>query len=258
MKEIVILSDTHCGSVYGLTPPSQFIPHFKKLQSEGWIAFKKMVHKWFRPDIVIANGDLIEGTQSKQGGAELITPDRNVQCDMAVECLEEWDAKEYFLTYGTKYHVGEQAEDFEYHIAETLRCRGRKATIEGRLFLKVEGMTLDVRHKVGTSGIPHGRATALLKEMMWDLIEEAKDNGPKVDIVIRSHAHYHILVEDPDKTMIITPGLQLKRGRYGTRECQGEIHWGALRLTIHKGKIINKEKMIWKLHANRPKIFRIK
>jgi hypothetical protein len=253
MRTIVILSDTHCGSVFGLTPPNQFSAHHRSLQSEGWQAYQKMFRKWFRPDILIANGDLIEGTQSKQGGAELITPDRNVQAGMAVDCLREWRAKKIFLTYGTKYHVGEQAEDFEYSIAETLG-----ATIEGRLYLRVEGMTLDVRHKVGTSGIPHGRATALMKEMMWDLIEEAKENGPKVDIVIRSHAHYHIWVEDPDKTMIITPGLQLKRGRYGTRECLGEIHWGAIRLTLHKGQIINKEKMIWKLHANKPKIFRIK
>lgn len=257
MKEVVVISDLHCGSVFGLTPPSQFSAHHRRLQAEGWQAYQKMVRKWHSPNILIANGDLIEGTQSKQGGAELITPDRNVQSGMAVECLEAWHAKNIFITYGTKYHVGEQAEDFEFTIANTLD-KHTPTRIEGRLYLKIEGMTLDVRHKVGTSGIPHGRATALIKEMMWDLIEEAKDNGPKVDIVIRSHAHYHIWVEDPDKTMIITPGLQLKRGRYGTRECQGEIHWGAIRLIINKGQIVSKEKMIWKLNANKPKIFKIK
>ena len=177
---------------------------------------------------------------------------------MAVECLEEWDAECYFLTYGTKYHVGEGAEDFEYQIAQRLKDRGHKVIIEGRLFIQVEGMTLDVRHKVGTSSIPHGRATALIKELMWDLIEEAEGTGPKVDVVIRSHAHYHILVEDTDKTMIITPGLQLKRGRHGTRECQGKIDWGVIRLTIDKGQITNKEKIIWRLRANKPRLFKIK
>jgi len=257
VKKIVIVSDTHCGSVYGLTPPSQFTTHHKKIQLESWKAYQQMTQAWANPDILVINGDAIEGSQSKQGSAELITPDRNVQAQMAVECAKEWKPKQIFMTYGTAYHVGEKAEDFEFTIANTLNEK-IPTVIEGRLFLEIEGMTFDVRHKVGTSGIPHGRATALLKEMMWDLIEEAKGNGPKVDIIIRSHAHYHIWVEDPEKTMIITPGLQLKRGRYGTRECQGEIHWGAIRLTIDKGQIINKEKMIWRLKANQPRIFTIK
>jgi hypothetical protein len=212
-----------------------------------------MARKWRAPDILIANGDLIEGTQSKQGGAELITPDRLVQSQMAVEALSIWNAKKIFLTYGTRYHVGEQAEDFEYGIAHNLG-----ANIEGRLYLDIEDMTFDIRHKVGTSSIPHGRSTALMKEMMWDLIEEAKDVGPKVDVIVRSHAHYHVWVEDSDKTMFITPGLQLKRGRYGSRECVGEIDWGAIRLTIDKGQIVGKDKMIWKLRANKPRVIKIK
>jgi adenosyl cobinamide kinase/adenosyl cobinamide phosphate guanylyltransferase len=212
-----------------------------------------MVNKWHRPDILIANGDLIEGTQSKQGGAELITPDRNVQSVMAVDCLREWRAKKIFMTYGTKYHVGEQAEDFEYTIANML-----EATIEGRLFLNVEGMTLDVRHKIGTSGIPHGRATALLRDLAWDLIREAVGTGPRVDIVIRSHAHYHIWVEQPGKIAFITPALQLARGRYGSRECIGETHWGAIRLTLHKGQIVGKDVCICSLHASRQPVIRIK
>lgn len=261
MKTIAVISDTHCGSSYGLTPPMFYETKMSKrlrYQREAWEAYREISRRWYQPDILIVNGDLIEGTQSKQGGAELITPDRLVQCNMAVKCIEEWDAKRVFITYGTKYHTGEQAEDFEYGIAEILKTKGIPTTIEGRLYLNVEGVIFDIRHKVGTSSIPHGRATALMKEMMWDLIDEAKETGPKVHVVIRSHAHYHIWVEDTDKTMFITPGLQLKRGRYGSRECQGEIHWGAIRLTVDKGQITNKEKSIWKLAANRPRVFSVK
>lgn len=218
-----------------------------------WQTYQGIIRKWGSPDILLVNGDAIEGTQSKQGGAELIISDRNVQSDMAVDCINAWDAKKILMTYGTKYHVGEQAEDFEYNIADKVN-----AEIEGRLFFNVEGMTIDARHKVNTSIVPYGRATMLMREMTWDLIKEAQDTGPKVDIVIRSHAHYYLWVEQANKLMFITPGLQLARGRFGARECVGETHWGAIRLAIHKGKVVKKDVAICNLLSNKPKVIKIR
>ncbi len=221
MRSIVIISDLHCGSIYGLTPPEYFKTYRSSIQREAWDAYISMARRWGAPDVLVVNGDAIEGTQSRQGGAELITSDRNVQSDMAVDCIRRWHADEILMTYGSKYHVGEQAEDFEYNIAQRV-----KATIEGRLFFMLGGMTFDVRHKVGSSSIPHGRATALIREMMWDLMKAAEDTGPKVSVVVRSHVHYHIWIEQPGRVMFTTPALQLSRGRYGARECTGETHWG--------------------------------
>ena len=253
MKTIVFIADTHCGSVYGLTPPEYYSQHYQHLQEEGWNWYTGLRKKWGAPDILIVNGDAIEGRQRKQGGAELITPDRNVQVEMAEECIKLWNAKKVFMTFGTGYHVSEQAEDFEYMLARKVGAK-----IEGRLFLQIEGMTFDIRHEVSTSIIPHGRATALLREVLWDLIKEANDTGPKVDVVVRSHAHYHLWVETPDKVAFITPCLQLARGRFGSRLCSGETHWGAIRLTIDNGQIIGKDKDICKLTANKQQIIRIK
>jgi hypothetical protein len=254
MKTVVIVSDLHCGSTYGITPPSEFkSSHNRDIQEEAWNEYVRMTQQWARPDVLICNGDAIEGNQSLQGGAELITPDRSVQCDMAITALEAWQARKIFMTYGTAYHVGKDAEDFERGIATALG-----AEIEGHLYLRVEGLTFDIRHKVGTSAVPHGRATALLREMLWALVKEAGDTGPKVDVVIRSHAHYSIVVKQPGKLAVITPGLQLARGRFGARECTGEIHWGAVRLTVDRGKIIQEDYDICKLAANKPRIFKVK
>jgi predicted MPP superfamily phosphohydrolase len=252
MKTVVIISDLHCGSVFGLTPPAHFSDHHIKHMRESWNEYCEIARKWLQPDVLIINGDAIEGNQSKQGGVELVTADRNVQCKMAEKCIDVWKAKQIYMTYGTAYHVGDKAEDFEFNIADSL-----EAKIEGRLYLDVEGVVFDVRHKIGSSGVFHGRATAVLREMMWDLIEQAKEVGPKVDVIVRSHAHYHIWVETPDQIAFITPGLQLKRGRYGSRECSGEIHWGAIRLTVDKGEVVCKEKIIVKLAANKAKVFKV-
>lgn len=254
MKTIVFVSDTHCGSTYGITPPGEFkASHNREIQEEGWKEYVRLTQQWASPDILICNGDAIEGNQSRQGGAELITPDRTVQCDMAVEILSKWNAKKIFMTYGTPYHVGKDAEDFERGIAERLGAK-----IEGHLYLEIEGLVFDIRHKVSNTIVPYGGATALLREVTWALIKEASETGPKIDVVVRSHVHRYISIKQPGKRAIITPGLQLARGRFGSRECSGEIHWGAIRLIVDKGKIIQEDEDICKLHANKPQVFRIK
>lgn len=251
MKTVVFISDLHCGSVFGITPPDYFSAHHKELQSESWSSYQTLVNKWKEPDILVVNGDAIEGRQSKQGGAELITPDRNVQVDMAVYSIKEWKAKKIFMTYGSQYHVGEQAEDFEYSVAAHLG-----ATIEGRLFLDIEGVNFDIRHKTGTSSSPYGRATNILRDLAWDLIKEASGTGPRIDVVVRSHAHYHILIEQSGKVAFITPALQISRGRYGSRECIGDTHWGAMRMTIHEGEVLSRDKAIVTLTANQQQVIK--
>lgn len=259
MKTLVIISDLHCGSVYGVTPPNYWQEGKASryaMQKEAWKAYMEMVKKWHAPDVLLVNGDAIEGRQHLQGGAELITPDRNVQVEIARECIEAWNAKQILMTYGSKYHVGDQAEDFEWIIKKIL-SRNRPVQIEGRLFFELEGMMIDARHKVGSSGIPHGRATPLLRDLAWNLIKSALDEEPMADIIIRSHVHYHLWVEQSNRVAFTTPALQLSRGRYGSRECTGETNWGAIRLTIHKGQIVGKDVHLWNLRANKPHVLKI-
>lgn len=253
-KTLVIISDLHCGSVFGLTPPAYYEAERKRraMQKEAWKAYRRITQKWQAPDVLLVNGDCIEGTQKLQGGAELTTPDRNVQCEMATEAISLFNAKKILISYGSKYHVGEQAEDFEYPIAKSLKAR-----VGGRLFFRIEGVVFDARHKVGGSGSYQNRASGISREVLWNLIKEANSSGPKVDCVIRSHVHYHTYVEIGERMAFSTPCLQLARGRFGSRECVGEVHWGAVRLTISKGKIVNREVEMCKLRSNIPKLMRL-
>lgn len=258
MKEIsvVLISDLHCGSVFGLTPKEYWEadPDRMSMQKESWEAYLDIVSAWKYPDFLCINADCIDGSQSKQGGAELTTPDRNIQVEMAVKCIEKWKARRHIMTYGSGYHVSSGAEDFEYNIANDEKI---KATIGGRLYFEIDGIVWDMRHAVGASAIPHGRATPLLREVMWDLIKEAEATGPKVDIVVRSHVHYYVYVETGEKIALTTPALQLSRGRFGSRQCTGETHWGAVRFRIKNRKISGKDVILCKLHSNRPKLIRL-
>jgi predicted phosphodiesterase len=255
MKTIVFVSDLHCGSLYGLTPSAwhtrQSRQHYR-YQREAWGTYLDMCRRWNRPDILVCVGDAINGAEAKQGGAELICVDRNQQVQMATIALEQWEAKRVVMVYGTAYHVGQGAEDYEYNIAKNL-----DASIEGHMFLKAEGLVFDIKHKIGTSSVPYGRSTAISREVVWALIKEAKSGWPKVDVVVRGHAHYFRWVEEAGKTAFICPSLQLARGRYGSREMSGDVDWGMIRLTVDNGKIIGRDINICTLAANKPRILKV-
>ena len=256
MKRIVFISDLHCGSIYGLTPPEYYEADNdrREMQREAYMAYAGIVEAWKKPDLLCVNADCIDGSQSKQGGAELTTPDRNIQAEMAEECIGMWESQKTLMTFGSGYHVSGGAEDFEHNIARHIG-----ATIGGRLNFEVEGVEFDMRHKIGSSSIPHGRATPLLREMMWNLMRESLDGrqGDKLRVVVRSHVHYHIWIEQYKRVMFTTPCLQLSRGRHGSRECTGETHWGAMRLTVDNGEIVQKEVKICSLKANQYDLIRI-
>lgn len=261
MKHIVIISDLHTGSWTGLTPPEwqynisknkdKWIKNRQarlRMQQEAWTKYEEMCTAWYKPDILLVNGDCIEGTQRKDDGVELLTRDLQEQTNIATRCINKWRAKKILMTYGTAYHTSEST-DWENIIAKDVN-----AEIGGHLFFEYEGVKFSAKHKIGSSATPTGRATPLLKSLLWNVIKDE----PKVDCLIRSHVHYYSYIETAKQCAFSTPCLQLFRGRYGVRQCEGEVHWGMIRLTVHKGQITNREVVICNLVANKPKLLKIK
>ena len=124
----ILLGDYHCGHCVGLTPPKwqwrATAGHTRRdkiatIQAEQWAWYAATIKRIGPVDLVLANGDLIDGSGHRSGGTEQITTDRQEQTDMAVECLRAIKARQYVMTYGTAYHTGDE-EDFEDHIAERM------------------------------------------------------------------------------------------------------------------------------------------
>ena len=115
MKRMVVISDLHCGHVVGLTPPRWHFQIDGKLyanQKELWGFYAQSIDSLKPIDILVVNGDAIDGKGCRSGGTEQNTTDRLEQCEMAIECIEYTEAKTVRMTYGTPYHAG-QDEDFE-------------------------------------------------------------------------------------------------------------------------------------------------
>jgi len=226
-KRILIVSDLHCGHRAGLTPPG---PHqIYEDQAVFWNKYKKTLNKMKPFDICICNGDAIDGLGDRSGGTEQVTTDRLVQVEMAAECLTASKAKQYFLTHGTRYHVGSSGEDLETILAN--RINGR---VESQLFLDVYGVKFHIKHKIAASSIPHGRFTPLARQKMWNLFWSEFDETPKVNIFIRSHVHYFEFCGGFNWYAMTTPALQTWGTKYGKRDCEGTIDWGLIVIDVFK------------------------
>ena len=225
-KTMLVISDKHCGHDIGLTPPAW--EH--KNPGEDDHVMRRTVWDWvedtlipIKPDILLVNGDSLDGKGSKSGSTEQIYPDRVHQVEMASEIIDMFKAKNIFMSYGTPFHTGD-LEDWEDLIAKNVEADkiGSEDNIE------INGKIINYRHHVGRSSIPHGRHTAVAKEALWNLLWAERGEFPKADIIIRSHVHYHAYAGGPDWLAMTTPALQGYGTKFGTRRVSGTVDIGAV------------------------------
>ena len=236
-KRMVILADLHSGHKYGLTPPSKWgtpASSEGKFQRALWKFYTKEIAALRPIDILVLNGDAIEGHGEKSGGVELITADIEEQVKMVGEAIDYAKAKAVRLMFGTGYHTGREV-DFEKFIVAPLKAKGVDAKIDGHGFFKVNGVGFDCKHKVGSSSIPHGRFTALAREKLWNTLWNADDDRqPIADVLIRSHVHYYGYCGIGAWLAITTPALTY-HSNYGIRDCSGIVNVGFLKFDVDPG-----------------------
>jgi hypothetical protein len=239
-KRVVVIADTHCGHKFGLTPPDWWTDVQSTTdRQQKQISFQRAMWEFYadeiaklKPiDILIVNGDCIEGKGDRTGGIELVTSDRLEQVRMAAAVINEAEAPTVRITYGTSYHTGKD-EDFESSLPEYVK--GGDCRVEGHLFLNINGCHFDVKHKIGRSVIPHGRVTPLQRAAVWNAMWAIRDRQPRADVIIRSHVHYYEKWDNDIFMGIITPALQYNTN-YGIRECEGVVNVGFLMFDV-RGK----------------------
>ena len=239
MKRLLVISDLHCGHRGGLTPPSwQYNQYddenvrgkFGKLQSTVWGWYKKTVEGIGHVDMLICNGDAVDGKGTRSGGTELLTSDRNEQCEIAAECLNLIDAKKTLLIKGTPYHVGSE-EDWEDNLADKVNA----TDVGYHEWVDAEGVILDFKHKVGGSSVPYSRGTAPARDALWNTLWHERGLQEKADVIVRSHVHYHVYGGDGRTLWLTTPALQAW-SKYGTAQCNGTIDLGVTLFTCDKGE----------------------
>lgn len=226
MIRILVVSDLHVGSVWGLWPGDDFLlpdgrttglnPGQQYLLS-CWRDFVRRAQAE-RPDILVLNGDLIDGTQYRSLGSEAVTTLVTAQKRALTELLEPLvtSVKELYVIQGTEYHdqrAGEAADD----VARSLGAIGphRGASSWEYLDLEVAGVLCSFAHHISvTTGLY--RATALDREALWAAVAGAEGKAAAAKLVVRSHAHHYLHIEYPGRHAVLTPAWQLQT-RFGRR-----------------------------------------
>ena len=235
-KRVVILSDEHVGHVTGLTHPDYNITYTDDSGEDGQKRSNRikqsrrraLLWKWFagqieryRPfDIVINNGDLIDGRGERSGGTELLSTNPDEQCEMAKAALDFVVGKDadLYMVYGTPYHTG-SAEDWEDVVAREIKAK----KIEGEGHYDINGLHFAVKHHIGNTTSAASRYTALsnaqLRQQLWAL----RGQQAKANVIVRSHVHRCLFAGEPGTKSfaITTPGLQGLGSKYGVRKCDG-------------------------------------
>lgn len=223
-KRVLVVSDFHCGHEVGLTPP-QWNPeyaadHSSKYRAYMWEKYESAVNALKPIDLLVGNGDLIDGRGERSGSVELITVDRRSQCSMAAACIKIAEAPKIILTRGTDYHVGHE-ESWEDLVADFTG-----AEIGDIRNVEVNGLMFNFRHHIGGSQTPVGRGTPLAKEGVWNALWATRQGFPLAHVIVRSHVHYFSAHAETGWVVMTTPGLQGYGTRYGERRMSGLIDFG--------------------------------
>lgn len=269
MKKIIVIGDMHCGHVAGLTPPQFQIGKYEDsstkrdkwsdLEKELWIKFVNLIEKYKPFDLGFDLGDMIDGKDSRWGGTGLITSDRNEQADMAshIHNLIR-DASnpgfEWIGVYGTKYHTSDEGgEDWETIVAE----RSNFKKIGSHEWVDVNGCIFDLKHKVSSSSIPHGRHTPVAKEKLWNTLWAKEDYAPEANVILRGHVHYATYCGAPGWVAMTIPALQGMGTKFGSRYCSGLVHWGITIFKVEDDGRFDFEQAVVSIDSQKAKVIKI-
>jgi len=236
-KRIVTVNDLHCGSRVGMTP-AEWQGNPNNTEDEPWVRIQQAQWKWYNAimaslypiDIGFVLGDIVDGKQSKNDGRDSIRTKRSAQVSMATQCLKVLKAEKYFMVYGSRYHVRDWEEDV---------CDGIDgASLKSHSFVEIEcekgkNVTFDLKHKVGRSSIPHGRATAPARENLWNLINSGIGKEPNADFILRGHVHYFHAQKSLGSWIITCPSLQGFGSEYGMENFNDAIDFGIMCFDVY-------------------------
>lgn len=227
IKNLVVVSDTHCGCRQAICPPKgvalddggRYMP--SKFQKELHRRWKYFWDVWVpevtngEPYDVLHNGDAIDGVH--HGSTTQISNNLRDQSNLAYDLIAPivGKARRYYHIRGTEAHVGKSASE-EERLARRL---GAVPNEEGQyarydLWIKVGKGLVHALHHVGTTGSQAYEATAVWKEYTEELVEAARNGRESPHAIVRSHRHRSIKIEAPTAwgrgTSIVTPAWQGK------------------------------------------------
>ena len=226
MKRVAFIADEHSGANSGLTPPEWWgTDCLRKVHRDTWTMYiNDLVNKIKPVDVLISNGDLIEGPETP---SVCITSDREIQSEMAIQAIEAWESPKIIIVEGTPFHTGKR-ETWESMIANRVGAEKFGAHV----FVSCNGLMFDCKHFTGGTTIPRHIPPSLTRQEAWNKLKAEVGDEPKADVFVRSHIHTCLggskfFGGEREVHFIATPGLQAY-SNYGALKVERQIHWGCI------------------------------
>ena len=233
-RNLIIVSDTHCGCRVGLCPPDEIVLdgggtyRASEVQRKMWELWLRFWLEWVpevtkgEPFDVVHNGDAVDGRHHQS--TTQISHNLEDQARIAEACLKPivqqcHDAGgTYYHIRGTEAHVGQSGENEE----RLARVLGAKPNAEGQharfdLWKRVgtgAAPLVHLLHHIGTTASAAHEASAVNAELTAEYVEAARWHREPPDFIVRSHRHRSIAVDlnsaNGYAAAIVTPAWQLK------------------------------------------------
>lgn len=226
-KQVVVVSDIHCGCRLGLCPKEGvalddggiYMP--SRIQKKVWSMWEEFWGEWVphvtkgEPYDVVFNGDAIDGVH--HGSVTQVSHNITDQVSIALAALAPVAsrAERFYMVRGTEAHVGKSAQA-EEGLARALHAVPNEDGQHNRweLWLRVGGHLVHFLHHIGTTGSAAYEATAVHKELTESFVEAGRFGKEPPQVVVRSHRHRYLKDEIyGDKgyyISVVTPAWQAK------------------------------------------------
>jgi len=238
IRNLVVISDTHCGCRLALCPPEgiplddggRYLP--STFQKKMWVWWREFWETWIpevtrgEPFDLVHNGDAIDGVH--HNSTTQVSHNIGDQLAIAVAVMRpvvercQAGGGTYFHIRGTEAHVGQSAT-YEEQLAKSL---GAKPNAEGQFARydlwkrvgkdtkRVPAPLVHLLHHIGTTGSAAHESSAVNAEMSAMYNQAGRWGQQPPDYIVRSHRHRSIAV-DMDSARgraaaIVTPAWQGK------------------------------------------------
>ena len=266
IRNIVVVSDLHCGCQLGLCPPDgmaldeggRVMP--SPLQRKVWAMWESFWGDWVpnatrgEPFSVVFNGDAMDGrhhnatTQMSHNLKDQVALAHRILAPVVQACEGR-----YWHIRGTEAHVGPSAAE-EEALAKMLgaipNADGQYARWE--LWKRLGRHLVHFLHHIGSTGSQAYESTALMKEMVESFVETGRWGDQPPQIIVRSHRHRCLELRMPTVggygMAVVTPAWQLKTPFVyripGARLSQPQI--GGVLLRLGDEEVYSRSK-VWRI-----------
>jgi hypothetical protein len=233
-KSVLFLSDMHVGNQTAICTPNPAMKggsyNPNKLQKQLYEFWLQARDKCPKPHILVLNGEPTDGSTVKQAGDQEWSTVIKEQLNDATKLLKQYSPKYFLMTRGSNYHVQLGADNQEEILAERLQAVPYSGLFDVERDMKTEGIyaqrtdyflnfkvnqkVFSVTHHIGFNRWFAYRTTAIAREMadMEFMRGRYWKSEDMPSVIVRSHAHYFVLVRFTTVTGFITPAWKFPDG----------------------------------------------